>query len=219
MNEIEKIYKVRFNKNEIKNKRLLWEILVKNFLQKYISAEDTVLDVGGGFCEFINVIKCKERYVVDINPDVRTYAKKNVIILNKSAHDIVGLADESIDIAFASNFFEHINSKKEVLEIIQEISRILKPGGKFLVIQPNIKYANKEYWDFFDHHLPFTEKSFSEALKLHSFQIIQSYPRFLPFTTKTKLSRYAFLLKIYLRFSILWKVFGKQFFIVAKKIK
>jgi len=218
MDELEqKLYKVRFDNDERKKKENLWEILVKTFLQKYVNAEEDVLDVGGGYCEFINAIQCHNKYVVDINPEVRNYANKNVTVLLCPAHDIKELPDRNIDVAFASNFFEHINSKKEVLNVIQEINRVLKPGGKFLIIQPNIKYAYKEYWDFFDHHIPFTEKSFSEALRLNKFEIIDSYPRFLPYTTKTRLSRFALLLKIYLAIPVLWRIFGKQFFIVAKK--
>ena len=60
---------------------------------------------------------------------------------------------------------------------------------QFLIIQPNIKYAYKEYWDFFDHQLPFTERSFGEALMIKKFEIHELYPRFLPFTIKTRFSR------------------------------
>lgn len=214
-----KLYEVRFNKEEVKKKEKLWKILIENFLQKYVSSKDAVLDVGGGYCEFINIIKCQKKYVVDINPDVKKYANNNVIILNQSAQDISELAEESINVVFASNFFEHISSKEQVLIIISEINRILKLGGKLIVIQPNIKYVYKEYWDFFDHHIPFTEKSFSEALRTSKFEIIESYSRFLPYSTKIKMSRFSLLLRIYLRYSILWKVFGRQFFLVAKKTK
>lgn len=220
MHELEKkLYQVRFDKEEKKSKEKLWRVLIKDFLQKYVSPEDAVLDVGGGYCEFINIIKCRKKYVVDINPDVKKHANNNVNVLNQSAHDIMALVDESIDIVFASNYFEHISSKKQVLDIIKEIRRILKSGGKFIIIQPNIKYAYKEYWDCFDHHIPFTEKSFSEILRINNFEIVKSYSRFLPYTTKAKVSRFTLLLRIYLRYSILWKIFGKQFFIVAEKMK
>src|SRR2546425_1038832 len=35
-----------------------------------------------------------------------------------------------------------------------------------LVLQPNIRYAFKVYWDFFDHNLPLSHASMLEALAL-----------------------------------------------------
>ncbi|MCZ9838223.1 hypothetical protein OFR22_07485 [Brachyspira hyodysenteriae] len=83
---------------------------------------------------------------------------------------------------------------------------------------PNIKYCYNEYWDFFDHHTPLSEKSVIEALEMNGFSIVKAVDRFLPFSTKSKLPKNTFLIWLYLKLPIFWKIFGKQFFIVAKKI-
>lgn len=42
-------------------------------------------------------------------------------------------------------------------------------------------------------------------------------PRFLPYTTRSALPQYAFLIKLYLRMPIVWKILGKQFLLIAER--
>ena len=190
--------------------------MVEEFLQKYVSSEADALDVGGD-CEFINCVICRRKFVVDINSDVKKHAAQNVTVISSAAQSMAALHDDTFDVAFASNFFEHITSREEVLDILQEIRRVQKPRGRFLIIQPNVKYAYKEYWSFFDHKPSFTHTSFIEVLMISSFEIEACYPRFLTFSTKSNLSKFPSLLRVYLHIKLLWKIFGKQFFIIAGK--
>jgi len=216
--KLSKMYRLRFPEEEFSMREKLWKVLIKNFLQQYIKSDDHVLDLGGGLCSFINNVRCGKKYVVDLNPDLKKYAHKDVITIQESADNISSVSDESIDVVFVSNFFEHLKDRDELERVIAEIRRILKQNGLLLVIQPNIKYAYREYWDFPDHFIPISDKSLSELLMINGFRIITCYPRFLPWSPKnTKLSRFMILLKIYLRIPILWRFFGKQLLIVAQK--
>ncbi|MCU7374976.1 class I SAM-dependent methyltransferase [Paucibacter sp. O1-1] len=76
------------------------------------------------------------------------------------------LDSDSVDVVFMSNFLEHLPNKDLVLETFRETRRILCRGGKVIVLQPNIRYLPGEYWDFFDHHTPLTERSLVEGLQL-----------------------------------------------------
>ena len=60
-------------------------------------------------------------------------------------------------------------------------------------------------------------QSMIELLQVHDFNIEQSESKFLPYNMVRVKERPLFLVSLYLRFSFLWKIFGKQFFIVAKK--
>jgi len=215
---ISKIYTQRFDLKEQQQKIYLWKILCKDFLQKYIKITDVVLDIGAGYCEFINNIQCETKYAVDIDENIIKFASKEVKVFQTQSADLSCIDDGIINVAFASNFFEHLKDKNEIIKTLKEIYRVLKKGGKFLIIQPNIKYTYKEYWDFFDHYIPITHLSLIEALKNVGFEIKEVRPKFLPFTTKTTIPKKEFLLKVYLKCKWLQKIFGKQSFIVAEKI-
>jgi SAM-dependent methyltransferase len=120
-------------------------------------------------------------------------------------------------VAFASNFFEHLPSKKDILMTLAEVRRVLRPGGRFLILQPNIRYVGEAYWDFFDHHLPLTERSLLEALEIEGLSPIEVRSRFLPFTTKSMLPQHPLLVRLYLKFPIAHWFLGKQSWIVAVK--
>jgi SAM-dependent methyltransferase len=121
------------------------------------------------------------------------------------------------DIAFTSNFLEHLPDKTVLDIFLEQVLAALKPGGKYLILGPNLRYLPGQYWDFYDHHLGLTDKSLSEALLLAGFQISVCVDRFLPFTTKGRLPTHPKLVELYLRLPMAWKLLGKQFFIVAQK--
>ena len=216
---IDKIYQTRFDPATLKAKRELWDVFVEQFLQRYIPADAAVADIGGGYCEFINAVRCQKKYVIDLNPDVKRYADPEVEIIMSDASEIGALPDGSLDVAFASNFFEHLPSKDILFEVLAEIRRVLKGGGKLLIMQPNIKYAYREYWDFIDHHLPLTENSLGEALMVSGYRIAECIPRFMPFSVNsTRIPKSTKLLRIYLKMPLFWKLFGKQTFMVGVKV-
>lgn len=85
---LQKLYANRFDIKQRKAKTLLWETLINNFLQQYVSRDSITLDIGGGYCEFINQIQSKEKYLVDLNPDALKYANSNVKVLRINILDI-----------------------------------------------------------------------------------------------------------------------------------
>lgn len=213
-----KMYQYIFPEEELAAKDTLWKILIEEILQGYIKLDDTVLDIGGGQCHFINNIRCGKKYANDLNPDINKYAGQDVQTIQERAENLSTLKDGSMDIVFASNFFEHMKDKDELEKVILEIRRVLAVNGKLIVIQPNIRYAYKEYWDVIDHYTPISDRSLSDLLVINNFKINVCYPRFMPWSPKTRLSKFTFLLTIYLRFPLLWKLFGKQLFMVAQKL-
>jgi ubiquinone/menaquinone biosynthesis C-methylase UbiE len=120
-------------------------------------------------------------------------------------------------VIFISNFFEHI-SKDEIISTLNECKRMLKTGGgKIMILQPNVKYVGASYWDFFDHHTPITDKSLKEALELVGFHVKKIIPRFLPYTTKSRIPQYTWLVRLYLYLPFMWKIMGKQMLVLAEK--
>lgn len=210
--KIEKnLYKNRFIVH-VKQRNALWRVLCKDFLQQFISVDDIVLDIPSGYGEFINNINCKKKIACDINPDSETFVNKDVkFILGSSVK--IKLKDNSVDKIFISNFFEHI-SREEILRTIKELKRILKPHGKVVILQPNVRFCYKDYWMFFDHITPIDDRALEEVFDLNSFTLVHKIEKFLPYTTKDSTPKHPLLVKIYLKFKLSWKIFGKQSFLV-----
>jgi SAM-dependent methyltransferase len=207
------LYAHRFDERERAAKDKLWDVLVRDFLQRYVPPDAVVVDVAGGYGEFTGHVRAKRKIVVDLNPDARAAAAVGVEVRAADArrlaeqHDLIG----GVDVVFVSNFFEHLGSAEDLVTVLRGCRALLRPGGTLLVIQPNFRYAFREYYDFLDHSLPITDRSLSEALLVAGFAVDELVPRFLPFTTKGRPSSPA-LLRVYLRVPLLWRIFGAQIF-------
>lgn len=194
----------------------MWKTLCENFFQKYVPEDSTVLDIASGNCEFINTIRARTKIALDINPSVKNFAEANVKVILSPSTKMNGIESNSIDVAFTSNFFEHLN-RDEIIQTIREIYRILKPNGSLLILQPNYRFCYKDYFMFFDHITALDDRSLCEILEVSGFKVIECKPKFLPYSTKSRLPKSICLLKLYLHSGICQKAFGKQIFVHAKK--
>jgi ubiquinone/menaquinone biosynthesis C-methylase UbiE len=215
--DLSKLYSTRFLTEELPIKNKIWQVICIEFLSQFIPKTSTVVDLGAGYCEFINNISCQKKIAIDLNPAVKNFAYPDVEVINESCLAIRSLADNSVDIVFMSNFLEHLLNKQHVFETLRESKRVLKFSGKMLILQPNIRFLPNNYWDFFDHHTPLSDRSLVEVLEALNMTIIKNYPRFLPYTTKSRLPKNPVMVKLYLRLPWIWPLFGKQAFIVAEK--
>jgi len=209
------LYAHRFDAAERAAKARVWAILCSDFLQRYVPPDGAILDLGGGYCEFINHIRAARRYVVDGSPQVQEFAAAGVEAHCGPADRLDFLPDASVDVVFASNFFEHLPNSAALLAVLAEVRRVLRPHGRLLILQPNIRYAYREYWDFLDHHLALSHVSMGEALALSGFRVVEMIPRFLPFSTKSALPSWPSLVRLYLRVPLAHRLLGKQMFVVA----
>jgi len=178
-----------------------------------------VLEVAAGYCEFINNVIGVERVAVDLNPDARKYAAPDVKVHEVAAECLAQVFSPNyFDVVFMSNFLEHCRSREHMLEVLLAVATVLKPEGSALILGPNFRYCYRQYFDFFDHRLPLTEKAVVEALQLAGFEIKLVQPRTLPFSFKSELPHWTWLVQLYLRLPLFWSLFGKQFFIVGVKV-
>lgn len=219
MIDVKKLYDIRFAAYERVRKNQLWKILCADFLQQFIHNNDTLVDIGAGHCEFINNISCRKKIALDVNQSLKKYANKDIQVIISSVKHLKNIfRKDSIDVIFMSNLLEHLDSKEEVFRLLNEAYRVLKKGGRLLIMQPDIRLIGNEYWDFFDHKVPITYSSLIEVLLADQFKIAFSRCPFLPYSTKVRfLPLSPWLFKIYLMFRPLHYIFGKQFFICAEK--
>ena len=214
--DVQSVYERRFG-DTLAFRRQMWDVLCRRFFQQYVPTEATVVEIGAGYCEFINNIRAGKKIAVDLNPDVRRFAAADVRVINESCTAIRELDSNSADVVFMSNFLEHLPNKDLVLDTFRESQRILRPGGRVMVLQPNIRYLPGEYWDYFDHHTPLTERSLVEGLQLAGLDPTTVIAKFLPYTTKSRLPQAPWLVQLYLKIPLAWHVLGKQALVVAEK--
>ena len=217
MTDLSKIYQTRFSNTGLDKRRDVWKVLCRSFFQKYVRDDATVLDMACGYGEFINNIRARKKLAIDLNPDSPSHLNADVAFHPSRADDMNAIADGTVDTVFTSNFLEHLPNKQTCDKVFSEILRILVPGGTFLVLGPNIRYAYKEYWDYYDHYLPLSHLSLAEGLTTAGFHVDRVIPRFLPYTMNNKTPSHPALVELYLKVPAAWTVMGKQFFVVARR--
>jgi SAM-dependent methyltransferase len=195
----------------------VWQVLVRNFFQTYVNPDATVLDLGSGWGEFIRHINAHRRIAMDINPDMPSNVGAGVETILQDCSEPWLVADSSLDVVFTSNFFEHLADKDALRRTLQQARRCLKDQGRIICLGPNIRFLHGAYWDFWDHFLPLTDRSMIEILTLTGFAVERVEPRFLPFSMSQGFTPPVEFISLYLRVPFLWRIFGKQFLLIARK--
>ena len=195
-------------------RRVLWRTLVDCVFQKQISPEATVLELGAGYGDFINSVKAKRRIAVDCWAGMTAHLEPGVEGLVTSVTQLDGVVDHSVDYVFSSNCFEHI-TQKDLVACLAQLQRKMKHGATLTIVQPNFKYAFREYFDDYTHVSIYTERSLCDLLAANGFQITRCEPRFLPLTIKTGAPVHPLLIWLYLASP--FKPLGKQMLISATR--
>ena len=195
----------------------VWQVLTRDYFQRYVRPGAAVLDLGSGWGEFIRNIRADTKYAMDLNPDARRRAGPGVKFFQQDCARPWELPDDSLDVVFTSNFFEHLPTKDALRRTLAQAWRCLRPGGKLICLGPNLRCLPGAYWDFWDHYLPLTDRALAEGLELAGFVIRRRVPRFLPYSMSQGFRPPVGLLSVYLRLPFLWRVFGKQFLVIGKK--
>jgi SAM-dependent methyltransferase len=216
--ELDRLYAARFHDAERESKSRLWRVICEAFFSKYVPEEGCVVDLGAGYCDFVNNVRARRRIAIDLNPDTTQFAEPGVEVFQLPLERLSEVVEPgSVDLAFASNVFEHLRSPDALLKVLANVCTVLRPGGRIIVMQPNVRLVGGAFWDFFDHTLPLSERGMTEALEVGGFRVVECRARFLPYTTKSRLPQWAFLVRLYLRFRPAQYLLGKQMLVVAER--
>jgi len=193
---------------------VLWSALWDFALSKVMNGSASIVELGAGWCDFINSATSARRIAVDVWPGVVGAAASGVEAHVGSALELGFLEDASIDAVFASNLVEHLTHEQcDVL--VKEVYRILVPGGKLVLIQPNFRLSYKRYFDDFTHVSMWSEVSLADYLSSRGWQIDRAQARFMPFSIKNRLPVSRFLIRCYLASPL--KPLAGQMLVVARK--
>ena len=194
---------------------IVWKAVARH-LAFHLPADAAVLELGAGYCHWINNVRARRRVAVDAWAELPAHAAPGVEALVLDIADgLLSLADASFDVVLASNLLEHF-SPDEAARVVQTVARVLRPDGRFIAIQPNFRYAWRSYFDDYTHRSVFTDVSLPALLRTAGFTILQVAPRFLPYSLqRTRVPVASWLVQAYLRSPI--KPAAGQMLVIAQK--
>lgn len=213
--DYERLYEYRFRDVDQSAKDAVWTEIA-GYIHERLGSPRRVLDPAAGRCEFINAVPAAERWAVDrvSFEGVETDPEVNLVIGDAME---VELPAEHFDGALVSNFLEHLPTPDAVAAFLQRLHGWMAPGGSVAVLGPNIRYCPDVYWDCADHWVGLTHVAIEEHLYAAGFEPRLTHPRFLPYSFRGRLPASGALTRMYLRTPLAWRLFGKQFLVIADR--
>ena len=182
------------------------------YLTRFIAADAAVLELGAGWCDFSNHVRAKRVVAMDLDSTVSKAAVGHVEAVVGDCTDLSRFAAGEFDVVFASNLLEHL--PRELTEsLLAGAARVLSPGGRLIIMQPNFRLNPGGYFDDYTHVAIYTDRSLADYLTSLGWTLEIVMPRFLPLTLKSKASGLTFLVPWYLRSPI--KPMAGQMLLVA----
>jgi ubiquinone/menaquinone biosynthesis C-methylase UbiE len=146
---------------------------------------NSLLDVGAGkgaqaaaFSRYFNIT------TIDREDDAKATFESLEIDANVVTAEIDNqpfpIPDNSFDVVFTKSVIEHVENWQHFLN---EISRVLKPGGIALVMTPNWQSQRVNFYDDPTHIRPYTRRTLDRVLRMAEFNDIRIADIYqLPFT-------------------------------------
>lgn len=194
---------------------VVWEVIAK-YLSGWIEPGAHVLEVGAGYCCWINAVRGARRVALDVWPDLPRHAGPGVEpLVMDAAAGLRSLGVGSFDVILASNVLEHFEPDA-ASKLVGAVFQAMRPGGRFIIVQPNFRYAYRHYFDDYTHRSIFTHVSLPALLRAHGFRIERLMPRFMPYSirgTRLPVARWA--IRAYLRSPV--KPLAGQMLVIGRK--
>ena len=193
--EVSAYFRTRLAPNP--HRAAVWKHLCA-YLQRWIPTDADVLELGAGWCDFANTVTARRVVAMDLDSVVLRAAAAHVQGEVGDCTDLSRFESASFDVVFASNLLEHLDRPAAGL-LLAEAARVLRPGGRLLLLQPNFRLNPGGYFDDYTHVSIYTDRSLADYLRSEAWRIVEVRPRFLPLSMSSKASALTFLVPWYLR--------------------
>ncbi|WP_418264469.1 class I SAM-dependent methyltransferase [Flavobacterium faecale] len=150
-----------------------------NLINELQPKKGTILDIGAGTGEFLNVTKDNGWKTIGIEPSDRAKG----IAISKGidfVKDTTELENHSFDVITMWHVLEHV---PDLDFQIKELKRLLKPSGSLIIAVPNFKSFDakhyKEFWAAYDvpiHFWHFSKKAIQNLFAKENMQLEKILP-------------------------------------------
>ncbi len=131
----------------------------------------TLLDVGSGRGEFAQGFREQGLNVVEVDqsplPDGSSPRDYSVVDLEKE----LPFEDSTYDVVFNKSVIEHFYHPES---LVQEMHRVLTPGGIIISLTPSWVHNVKNFHIDFTHRTPFTRESLGDIHRIAGFENVRS---------------------------------------------
>lgn len=150
-------------------------------MQRYLQPGMTFLEIGPGAGNLTKKVaeRVGQCLAVDVSTEVakKTEFPENVRYLISDGSSIP-TESESVDFAYSNQLMEHLHPD-DARDQLEEIHRVLKPGGKYLCITPNGLTGPHDISKFFDevatgfHLKEYTLRQLNQLMKDSGFKTVR----------------------------------------------
>lgn len=152
-------------------------------LLPYLKPDTTFLEVGPGDCQlsFAVAEQVQQVYGVDISNEIThhvTCPDNFQLILCDGCN--IPLSEAVVDVAYSNQLMEHLHPEDAIAQL-QDLYRLLKPGGTYLCITPNRWYGPGDISQYFDreatgfHLKEYTHQELACLIKQVGFSRLRTY--------------------------------------------
>ncbi|MCB4790654.1 MAG: class I SAM-dependent methyltransferase [Elusimicrobia bacterium] len=148
--------------------------LIAYLIKKYdLKTNGNLLEIGCGRGDFLDEFskagfKC---YGVDIEKRSIELLPHLIIKQCNIAVDKLSFEDNTFDVVFHKSLIEHLPDPNNLMS---ETFRVLKKGGKIIILTPDWESQMKNFYDDFTHSHPYTIESIKNILSIWGFKSITS---------------------------------------------
>lgn len=130
-----------------------------------------LVDLGGGWGQHAKIASEMGFEVTSVD---RENAALNIdSVICDFMVDPLPFEDNSIDAIYSKSVIEHFYVR-DLPHIMNEVMRVLKPGGAFVITTPDWEYNTKEFYRVFTHVTPYTKSSLKQCLQMYGFDRVET---------------------------------------------
>ena len=187
---------------------------VAAYLAPWVDPDGALLDLAAGYADVTRSSMASRKVAIDSNPTLPELVGDGIEAIVGDATDLSPFGDGEFSTVIASNFVEHLDHDA-VDTLLEGIHRVLRSGGRLILIQPNFRLAPRRYFDDYTHRTIWTDTSLGDLLVARGFRLDRVEARFLPLTMKSRLSFGHRLVPLYLRLP--YRPLAGQMLLVAER--